>query len=284
MDLYLRLFDWSSTMDKFIDVRRMIAAKNPRLLKWLPGFIIRYVERIIHQEDINAFMIKHKEASAYEFCKACMEEFEIELNLKGKENIIRPPESCVFVGNHPLGGFDAVALISSIDDVRPDLRFIVNDFLLSVENLRSRFVGVNKVGRNARESLKAVENQFADDTATFIFPAGLVSRKQNGIIRDLEWSKTFVSKAKKYKKPVIPVYIEGRLTNRFYRLANIRKALRIKLNIEMFFLVDELFRQKNTKMDIIIGEPVPPETFDKTRSEKEWAEWMKEKVYQLKQS
>ncbi len=262
----------------------MIAAKNPRLLKWLPGFIIRYVERIIHQEDINAFMIKHKEASAYEFCKACMEEFEIELNLKGKENIIRPPESCVFVGNHPLGGFDAVALISSIDDVRPDLRFIVNDFLLSVENLRSRFVGVNKVGRNARESLKAVENQFADDTATFIFPAGLVSRKQNGIIRDLEWSKTFVSKAKKYKKPVIPVYIEGRLTNRFYRLANIRKALRIKLNIEMFFLVDELFRQKNTKMDIIIGEPVPPETFDKTRSEKEWAEWMKEKVYQLKQS
>lgn len=271
-------------MDKFIDVRRMIASKNPGLLKWLPGFVIRYIERIIHQDEINAFFWKHKDSTAKEFCDGCMEDWQIELTLKGKENIITPPQSCIFVGNHPLGGFDALAFISAMDDIRPDIHFIVNDFLMGVANLKDRFIGVNKVGKSARESLKAVEEQFASETATFIFPAGLVSRKQNGVIRDLEWNKTFVSKAKKYKKPVIPVYIEGRLTNRFYRLANIRKALGIKINIEMFFLVDELFRQKGNKMDIIIGEPVSPETFDKSKSEKEWAEWMKEKVYQLKQS
>ena len=177
-----------------------------------------------------------------------------------------------------------MAFVSSVNDVRPDIRFIVNDFLLSVENLKERFIGVNKVGKNAIRSLQEVEKQFADSSATFIFPAGLVSRKQQGIIRDLEWKKTFVSKAKKYKKPVIPVYIEGRLTNRFYRLANIRKALGIKLNIEMFFLVDELFKQKGTKMDIIIGEPIAPDTFDNSKSEKEWAAWTKERVYQLRQS
>lgn len=271
-------------MDKFIDVRRMIASKNPGLLKWLPGFVIRYIERIIHQDEINDFFLKHKDSTAKEFCDGCMEEWNIDLTLKGKENIIVPPESCIFVGNHPLGGFDALAFISAMDDIRPDIHFIVNDFLMGVANLKDRFIGVNKVGKSARESLKAVEEQFAAETATFIFPAGLVSRKQGGVIRDLEWNKTFVSKAKKYKKPVIPVYIEGRLTNRFYRLANIRKALGIKINIEMFFLVDELFRQKGNKMDIIIGEPVSPETFDKSKSEKEWAEWMKEKVYQLKQS
>lgn len=273
-----------STMDKFIDVRKLIASKNPSLVKWLPGFIIRYIEKIIHQDEINTFMVKQKGASAYEFCKATMEEFGIQLNLKGKENVIAPPQSCIFVSNHPLGGFDAVAFVSSVNDVRPDIRFIVNDFLLSVENLKERFIGVNKVGKNAIRSLQEVEKQFADSSATFIFPAGLVSRKQQGIIRDLEWKKTFVSKAKKYKKPVIPVYIEGRLTNRFYRLANIRKALGIKLNIEMFFLVDELFKQKGTKMDIIIGEPIAPDTFDNSKSEKEWAAWTKERVYQLRQS
>lgn len=271
-------------MDKFIDVRRMMTAKNPKLLKWLPGFVIRYVEKIIHQDEVNAFFWKHKNSSAKVFCDAAMNEWQIELNLKGKENILQAPQSCVFVGNHPLGGFDAVAFISAIDNIRPDIHFIVNDFLMGVESLKDRFIGVNKVGKSARESLQAVEKQFASDSATFIFPAGLVSRKSKGVIRDLEWNKTFVSKAKKYKKPVIPVYIEGRLTNRFYRLANIRKALGIKLNIEMFFLVDELFRQKGNKMDIIIGEPISPETFDKSKSEKEWAEWTKEKVYQLKQS
>ena len=271
-------------MDKFIDVRKMIASKNPGLLKWLPGFVIRYIQRIIHQDEINAFIKKHKDSSAKEFCDGCMEDWGIELNLVGKENIIRPPESCIFVSNHPLGGFDAVAFISALDHIRPDIHFIVNDFLMGLESLKDRFVGINKVGKSPRESLKAVDDQFASETATFIFPAGLVSRKRDGVIRDLEWNKTFVSKAKKYKKPVIPVYIEGKLTNRFYRLANIRKALGIKINIEMFFLVDELFRQKGNKMDIIIGEPVSPETFDKSKSEKEWAEWMKEKVYQLKQS
>lgn len=271
-------------MEKFIDVRKIIATRNPKLLKWLPGFVIRYIERVVHQDDINTFFTKHKNSSAEKFCTAAMAEWQIELNLKGKENIPPTSESCIFVANHPLGGFDAVAFISTVDEIRPDIHFIVNDFLMGVENLKDRFIGVNKVGKSARESLQAVEKQFASDTATFIFPAGLVSRKQNGVIRDLEWNKTFVSKAKKYKKPVIPVYIEGRLTNRFYRLASIRKALGIKVNIEMFFLVDELFRQKGNKMDIIIGKPVNAETFDQSKSEKEWAAWMKDKVYQLKQS
>ncbi len=270
-------------MDQFINVRKLIKSKNPTLLKWLPRFVIRYIEKIIHQDDVNAFMIKMKGASAYEFCNAAMEEFQIDLELSGKENIIQPPESCIFVGNHPLGGFDALALVASINDKRPDLHFIVNDFLLSVENLKKRFIGVNKVGKNARESLKKVDDQFASDTATFIFPAGLVSRKQDGVIKDLEWSKTFITKSKKYKKPVIPVYIEGRLTNRFYRLANIRKALGIKLNIEMFFLVDELFKQKNSKMNIVIGKPVEPSVFDKSKNDKQWAQWLKEKVYLLKE-
>ncbi|MFY0592022.1 1-acyl-sn-glycerol-3-phosphate acyltransferase [Roseivirga sp.] len=269
-------------MEKFVNVRKLIGGKNPTLLKWLPGFIIRYIERIVHQDDINEFMANHKEANSYEFCKAVMEKFNVKLDISGIENVPRPPEGIIFASNHPLGGFDALAIITSLKEIRPDIKFIVNDLLLSVRNLKDSFIGVNKVGKNAAASLHKVDEQFRSDFATFIFPAGLVSRREKGVIKDLVWKKTFVTKAKKYQKPIVPVYIEGKLTNRFYRLANFRKALGIKLNIEMFYLADEFYKQQNTRMKITIGKPIPAVTFDSTKSDMEWAQWTKEEVYKLR--
>lgn len=251
------------------------------MLKWLPGFLVRWIERIIHQNEVNDFMFRHKDDDAYGFSKAVIEEFNLTLNLQGQENIPELSKSCIFASNHPLGGLDAIAIIHLFREVRPDIKFIVNDLLLNLTNLKEKFIGVNKVGKNAVNSLQQVEEQFASDTATFLFPSGLVSRKEKGEIRDLEWKKTFITKAKKYTKPVVPVFINGRLTNRFYRLANIRKFLGIKLNIEMFYLVDELYRQKNVVIDIAIGAPILPETFTKTQSDKKWAQWVKDEVYKL---
>lgn len=269
-------------MEKFVDVTRMIESKNKRLAKWMPRFIIKWIERIIHQEEVNDFFNKHKGSDAFEFCEDTIKYFNFQISMKGKENIPPTSEGCIFVSNHPLGGMDAIAVIDEFKDIRKDLMFIVNDLLLNVYPLKNRFVGVNKVGKNAKESLKKVEEQFASDTATFLFPAGLVSRKVNGEIIDLLWKKTFISMAKKYQKRVVPVYIEGRLTNRFYRLAKIRKWLGIKINIEMFFLVDELFRQRNMKMEVIIGEPISASAFDDSRDDKDWAQWVKEEVYKLR--
>ena len=167
------------------------------------------------------------------------------------KNIPPLSESCIFAANHPLGGFDAVALISRLKYVRPDITFIVNDFLLALHQLRDMFVGVNKVGKNETESLQRVDDQFASEKAAR-FPAGLVSRRTKGKIEDVFWRKTFITKAVKYQKPIIPVYIEGKLTNRFYNLANIRKFFGIKFNIEMLFLVDELLEENNKTMSCIL--------------------------------
>ncbi|MEM6829043.1 MAG: 1-acyl-sn-glycerol-3-phosphate acyltransferase [Bacteroidota bacterium] len=270
--------------EKFVDVRKLIEARNKKLLKWLPGFFIRWIEKIIHQDDVNEFMEKYRDVDEYEFCEGAVEHFNLKLSLKGKENIPSSSTPCIFCSNHPLGGMDAITVIHLFKEVRPDIHFIVNDLLMHVKPLKGKFIGVNKIGKNAASSLQLVENQFASEEATFIFPAGLVSRKIKGEIMDLEWKKTFVSKAKKYKKQVIPVYINGGLTNRFYRLANIRKFLGIKLNIEMFFLVDELFRQKNMKIGITIGKPIDHTSFTKERTDVEWANYVKEEVYKLKEA
>ena len=268
-------------MPKFVEVRKLIADKNPALLRWLPGFVIRWIEKIIHQKEVNEFFEAHEDADTFEFCKDVLEYLEFQVSIQGIENIPQAPERIIFASNHPLGGMDAISIIHLLKETRPDIKFIVNDLLMAVKTLKDRFIGVNKVGRSAVESLQKVEKQFAEGPATFIFPAGLVSRKVKGRIEDLEWKKTFITKAKKYQLPVIPVFIGGGLTNRFYRLANFRKFLGIKVNIEMFFLVDELFKQRKMRIDIVVGKPILPETFDKSKSDKDWAEWMKNEVYQL---
>jgi len=114
-----------------------------------------------------------------------------------------------------------------------------------------------------------------------VFPAGLVSRKQEEGIKDLEWKKSFISKARRYKKDIVPVYIEGKNSNFFYNLAKLRKKVGINANIEMFYLADEMFAQKGKKVTIHVGKPISYHYFDVSKSDKEWAEEVKEQVYAM---
>lgn len=266
--------------NNFIDVRKVISDKNPRLLKWMPDFLIGYIQKTLHEKEVNGFIKDNADKDSFEFCDEVVNTFNIQLSAFGIENI---PETggCVLAINHPLGGMDAMAIVTLLQQRRRDIKFIVNDVLLNLENLKDMFIGVNKHGKNAKASLKKVDDLFATDQLICVFPAGLVSRKKRGLIRDLEWKKTFITRSRKYKKPIIPVHINGELTNFFYRLSNLRTGLGIKANIEIFYLVDELFKQRNKKMNVIFGEPILSEKLDKAKSDLEWAQEIKKKVYQL---
>lgn len=267
-------------MKKFIDIEKVIGDKNPKLLKWMPGFILRYIQKITHEYEVNDSMYRFRDEKGKDFCTAVIDDFNLTINTIGLENIPKNG-GCLFASNHPLGGLDALGIVHAIYDIRPDMKFIVNDVLLNIENLKMMFQGVNKHGKTAKESLKGVMELFASDQAVFIFPAGLVSRKQNGVVKDLVWKKTFVSQAKRHKKTVIPVFVDGNLSNFFYRLSNFRSKLGIKANIEMMYLADEMFKKKGATFTVIFGKPIASETFDKSKSDLEWAKWVKEKAYSL---
>jgi putative hemolysin len=267
---------------KFIDVERLIASKSPRALKWTPRFLIRYLKRKLHQDEINQILEENKDIYDYDFCNDIIKRFNIDVVSQNIDNI--PLEGgAIFVVNHPLGGMDAMSIIHSVSNHRKDVKFIVNDLLLNLKNLNGIFAGVNKHGENSKESLKALNDLFASEKAIFVFPAGLVSRRKKRKVQDLEWKKTFVSRSKKYGKPVIPVHLDGQLTSFFYNLANFRTRIGVKTNIEMLYLADELFKQKDKTIRITYGQPIPAATFDKSKNDKEWAQWVKEKVYDLKQ-
>ncbi len=267
--------------EKFIDIEKVIKSKNPKLLKWLPKFIVNYLKRVLHQNEINQILDENKDLYDYDFARDIITRFNVNITAYGLENIPKTG-GYIFASNHPLGGIDALALVTVMEPYRKDMQFVVNDILMNLKNLSGLFVGVNKHGGNSKDALNKVDDLFASEKAVFVFPAGLVSRKKKGTVSDLEWKKTFITRAKKHNKSIVPVYVGGNLSNFFYRLSNLRAKLGIKANIEMLYLADETFKQKHKNLDIVFGEPIPASTFDGTKSDREWAKWMENKVHSMK--
>jgi 1-acyl-sn-glycerol-3-phosphate acyltransferase len=264
--------------EKFVDIEKIIRDKNPRLLKWMPGFLLRYVKRILHEQDVNDFMAKYGDLRDFDFIHKVLTEFNTTIITRGAENI--PAEGgFILASNHPLGGFDGLALMEAVSERRKDIQFLVNDILLSFGTMDNLFIPVNKHG--SQSSISRIENAYASEHAVLIFPAGLVSRKQQGKIEDLEWKKSFITKAIQYNKPIIPTYIDGKNSSFFYNLSLWRKRLGIKANIEMFYLGDEMFRQRNKTITITFGKPVQPGELDQRKSPRELAAQMKAHVYAL---
>ena len=263
-----------------IDVRGVLKSKNPALAKAIPSFVINYLKRIIHQDDINDILKNHGHLKDADFIKAALGTLGIEYRVYGKENIPSAGRY-IFVSNHPLGGLDGLVFMNELSKYFPDIKFPVNDILMNIENLSGIFMPVNKHGAQGKEAIRHLEEAYASDCQILYFPAGLCSRKKRGVIRDLLWHKSFVSKAVQHKRDIVPAYFSGRNSSFFYNLANLRKLLGIKANIEMLYLPDEMFSQKGKKISLAFGKPIPWQTFDHTKTPSEWAEWVKSRSYEL---
>jgi hypothetical protein len=265
---------------KLIDLENIIYSKKPSLKRALPSFVINYLKRIIHQEELNEFLEKYGNLKNAELISAGLKHFKIKYTVSGTENI--PAEGrYIFVSNHPLGGLDGLVFIYELSKYYNDIKFPVNDILTNIENLNGIFLPVNKHGAQGKEAAKLIEEAYASDSQILYFPAGLCSRKKRGVIKDLQWHKSFITKSIAHKRDIVPAFFSGRNSDFFYNLSNIRNFFGIKVNIEMLYLADELFKQKDKEICLVFGEKIPWETFGKTKSPPEWAGWVREKTYNL---
>lgn len=265
---------------EYIDVEKVIENKSPKLRKALPRFVIRYLKRVVHQDDLNDFLSHYGHLTGLPFIEGALKTTNTKLKVIGAENIPKSGKAIV-VSNHPLGGLDGLALMLTVGNIRKDLIFPVNDILMNIKNLKPLFIPINKHGSNT-ENIQIINNTFASDRIVCYFPAGLVSRKRKGIIKDLVWKPTFITKARRFKRDVIPTHISGRNTNFFYNLANWRKRLKIKSNIEMLYLVDEFYKYQNKTITITFGKPISYKTFNKQKTAQGWAAVLRDFIYLLK--
>lgn len=266
--------------EKIIDIRKVISEKNPRMAKLLPGFIIHYLKRVIHEDEVNKFLNEHGHRVGYDFLREGLKFLEITYEIHGLENL-NNQERYVFVSNHPLGGLDGMILLQAIGTHFGGVKVPSNDVLMKLKPLACFFIPVNKYGAQSHEVVKQIDETFASSVPILNFPAGLCSRKRKGKIEDLEWQKSFIVKSVLHKRQIVPVYFQGKNSNFFYNLARIRQFFGIKLNLEMLYLADEMFKQRGQHFTIIIGKPIDFQTFDKSHKPSWWANWVKQQVYAL---
>lgn len=274
------------TMEKndlfLIDVDRILREKAPKYYNKIPKFLIRYLKKTIHQDELNGFLMNEgKGKYGVDFLKAALDFLDTKIEVIGKENLPQD-RLCTFVSNHPLGGQDGLALGMILGEVyEGKVKYLVNDLLMNLEGLAPLCIPINKTGNQSRDFPKMVKAGFESDNQLIMFPAGLCSRKVKGKIQDLEWKKTFIVKSVEAKRDIVPIYFEGRNSSFFYNLANACKRFGLKVNIAMLYLVDEMFKNRHKTFTVKIGKPIPWQTFDESRSASEWAALVRNEVYKL---
>lgn len=266
-----------------IDVDKVLRERLPKHYRYIPRFAVRWLERTICQDRLNAILQQMAGKNSVDAATAALQEMDITIQATGLEEL--PEGRYMFVSNHPLGGLDGLALISLLGNhYDRKIKFMVNDLLMAVEPLRGVFLPVNKYGRQSREAAADIEAALQSDNHFITFPAGLCSRMQpDGSIADLPWQKTAVVHAVNYQRDIVPVYFDARNSKFFYRFAKWRKKLGIKFNIELIFLPKEMIKQCGSTQRVIIGEPIPWQSLD-TWAPKKQASNLRDIVYSMASS
>jgi putative hemolysin len=265
---------------KVIDIEKAIRSSSSKFVSSLPGFVVRLIEKFVYQDEMNECIARHSEKSGVPFINDILDEWKVKIVIKGGENV---PGSgrFVFVANHPVGGIDALSFLSTIYRFFPDVISPSNQLFNYIPNLHPVILGVNVFGSNTRETAGKFNRLFESGSQIMIFPAGIVSRRAGGVISDLPWQKTFVTKSVKYNRDIIPVHISGRNSNLFYVIAGLRKLLGIKMSVEIVLLPREMMKQRNSTVTFTIGKPIPRELLAGEGTDHEWALKIRTLVYNL---
>ena len=265
-----------------IDIDAILASKAGKKARYVPRFLVSYLKKIVHQEELNGFLENEQDRYGVEFIEDFFRFFDNSFEIEGMENL--PSEGWhTFVSNHPLGAIDGMGLGMILGRHYDEkIKYLVNDLLMNIPQLKSLFIPINKTGRQAKNLPRQVDEAFKSENHILMFPAGICSRRTNGVIRDLEWKKTFITKSVQTQRDVVPIHFDGRNSDFFYNLANINKMLGLKFNIAMLYLADEMFKNRGQKFKVTIGKPIAWETFDKSRTPAEWAQYVQDVVYSLK--
>lgn len=270
--------------EKTIDIEAVLRSKMGEKVRLVPAFVKRWLKKIIHQDEVNAFLWENKEKTGVEWLWATVRYLDMRLEVEGEENLPDPNDGHLytFVSNHPLGGIDGVALGAIIGrHYDGKFRYLVNDLLMNLPGLAPLCIPINKTGNQSRNFPAMVEAGFQSDYHMLMFPAGLCSRKIDGEIRDLPWKKTFLSKSIEYKRDIVPIHFSGQNSDFFYRLANFSDRHIKKVNIAMLFLVDEMYKNVHKTFKVSFGKPIPWQTFDKSKTPMEWVKFVYDRVYEL---
>lgn len=266
---------------QILDIEQVIKSKAGKKAKYIPKFVISWFKKFMHLDYINNYL---KEGYVgVEFCENCLKYLGVELEIHGLENL---PENdgklYTFVSNHPLGAIDGVTLGAIIGkEYDGKIKYLMNDLLMNLKGMAPLGIPINKLGSQAKELPRLINEVYHSDNQMLVFPAGLCSRNIDGKIQDIPWGKSFVRKSRETGRDIVPIHFNGENSKRFYRIATLCKKLNLKFNFAMMTLPDEMVRSAGKKYTITIGKPIKVSSLDKSRSDYDWAQDIRARVYEL---
>lgn len=265
--------------DYLLDIDEIL---GPEMAAKIPGFVKRFLKKRLHFKEINDCIMKADHYAGAGFFDEALNYIGITYRTRGEENI-DVSKKYIFVCNHPLGGPEALIIGSVFTRIYGDgFKVPANQILYNMKPLQEFFVPVKvSASRQNRDIADRFTTMFESDSQILVFPAGLCARTFKGVITEMPWKKMFVTQARKYERDVVPVHISGHNSKWYFFLSWLSRTLKLKFNIGMLFLVDELFNQAGKEFVITFGKPVPYETFDSSRTDLQWAEEMKNTVRKL---
>lgn len=268
---------------KYLNVAEAFKSSDSKKLKRLPRFVVKLIEKTICQDQMNHVINKYIVDTGVSFLPQVIKEFNLTLNVRGVENL--PDKSrCFFVANHPFGIIDGLILTFYVGQKYGDLKAIGNDAFNYVPNLRPLIAAVNVYGHSSKQYIMALDEVYHSDVAITHFPSGEVSRIYNGKVQDAPWQKSFITKAVFSKRDIVPFCFEGTNSHLFYFINRLRRKMGIKTNFELLLLPREMFKKKNKTIRLTIGKPIPWQRFDNSMTQYEWAQKVREHVYEMAQS
>ena len=265
--------------DYLLDMNEIL---GPKMSAELPGFVKWFLRKRLHIDQINDCIMKAEHYAGSGFFDEALDYVGITYRTRGEENIDMS-KKYIFACNHPLGGPEALIIGSVFKRIYGEgFRVPANDILYNMKPLQEFFVPVKVMrGRQNRDIADRISAMFESDCQILVFPAGLCARTYRGVITEMPWKKMFVTQARKYERDVVPVHISGHNSRWYFFLSWLSRIFRLKINIGMLFLVDELFNKKGEEFVITFGKPVSYKTFDSSRTDLQWADVVKNEVKKL---
>lgn len=264
--------------DYLLDLNEIL---GPKMSAKLPGFVKRFFARRLHVKEINDCVMHAEHYAGVGFFDEALKYVGITYRVRGDENIDLS-KKYIYVCNHPLGGPEALIIGSIFRKIYGD-GFTVpsNQILYNLKPLQEFFVPVSVGGKQGRDIAEKVASMFESGRQVLVFPAGLCAKSIKGVVTEMPWKKMFVAQARKYQRDVVPVHISGHNSKWYFFLSWLSRTLKLKFNLGMIFLVDELFKQRGNEFVITFGKPIEYDRFNKTKTDLQWADEVKNIVKNL---
>jgi putative hemolysin len=168
----------------------------------------------------------------------------------------------VIVANHPYGILDGAVLASILLRLRTDVKFLANQMLSVIPEIRDLLIPVDPIGgavstqMNGR-GVKQALDFLSGGGLLVVFPAGEVShfRWKERSVADPEWnpaiSRVIAIACRRVRGfSVVPAYVSGSNSFLFQTLGIVHPRLRTAL------LVRELLNKRRRDVEVRIGHPI----------------------------